>query len=71
MSEIKNPIKAIRAKCIDCCCGERQEVKLCTAVDCALYPFRLGKNPYRVKREMSEEEKTALAERLRKSRIGS
>lgn len=44
---ITSPIKAIRAKCIDCCAGDKNEVKLCTCPDCALYPFRLGKNPYR------------------------
>ena len=40
------PIKAIRAKCLDCCCWQSNEVKLCTVTDCALYPYRLGHNPY-------------------------
>ena len=44
---ITNPIKAIRAKCIDCCCGLIMEVPRCTCEDCALFPFRMGKNPYR------------------------
>lgn len=39
------PVKAIRAKCLDCCCGSFIEVKMCTCVNCSLYPFRLGKNP--------------------------
>jgi len=39
------PLKAIRLKCLDCCCGSRYEVKLCTCLDCTLYPFRFGKNP--------------------------
>ena len=50
------PLKAIRAKCLDCCCGSFYEIKLCNIQDCALYPFRLGKNPYRKKREYSEME---------------
>mgnify|MGYP003324784237 CR=1 FL=1 len=25
------PIKAIKAKCLDCCCNQQNEVKLCTA----------------------------------------
>ena len=25
------PMKAIRAKCLDCCCGSSNEVRLCTA----------------------------------------
>lgn len=62
-----NPVKAIREKCLDCCCGQANEVKLCPSEKCALHPFRFGKNPYRAKREMTEEQKKALAERLRKS----
>ena len=41
------PIKAIRAKCLDCCCDSWLEVKLCTSKKCALYPYRLGKRPRR------------------------
>lgn len=41
------PLKAIREKCLDCMCGQAQEVKLCPCDDCPLYPFRLGKNPSR------------------------
>lgn len=39
------PIKAIRAKCLDCCCGSAREVELCPIPDCSLYPYRFGKNP--------------------------
>ena len=66
--EITSPIKAIRAKCLDCCCGSFLEVKECTALRCPLYPFRFGKNPYRQRREMTEEEKQVLADRLREAR---
>ena len=65
---ITNPIKAIRAKCLDCCCGSSNEVKLCTAEKCPLYPFRFGKNPYRTPRELTEEQKAKMAERLAKAR---
>ena len=41
------PIKAIRAKCLDCCCGQRNEVVVCPCADCPLYPYRFGKNPNR------------------------
>lgn len=41
------PCKAIRAKCLDCCCGSAYEVKMCTAKECALHPFRDGHNPNR------------------------
>lgn len=42
-----SPLKAIRLKCLDCCCGSNHEVKLCTAENCPLHPFRFGKNPNR------------------------
>ena len=74
MSElITNPVKAIRAKCIDCCCGSTAEVKECQIVNCPLHPFRMGKNPYRQRREMTEEQKQVLADRLKEARknIGS
>ena len=41
------PIKAIREKCLDCCCGQEDEVTLCPKEDCALYQYRFGKNPNR------------------------
>jgi hypothetical protein len=37
----------IRAKCLDCCCGQVIEVTRCTATGCALWPFRMAKNPFR------------------------
>lgn len=66
--EIRSPVKATRAFCIECCGGSVNEVKLCTAPKCALYPFRFGKNPYREKREYTEEERQAMRERLAKAR---
>lgn len=39
------PIKAIRAKCLDCCGGQRQEVKFCGAKDCPIWPYRHGHRP--------------------------
>ena len=58
--EVRNPVKAIRAKCLDCCCGSFSEISLCPAEKCPLYPFRFGKNPYRAKRELSSEQKDKL-----------
>lgn len=45
MSKVLTPIKAIRAKCLECCCNQRQEVKLCTVTGCSLYPYRMGHRP--------------------------
>lgn len=39
------PIKAIRAKCIECSCGSKQDVRLCPIKKCALYPYRMGHRP--------------------------
>ena len=41
------PIKAIRAKCLECSAGQPKEVRECVIPECALYSFRLGKNPNR------------------------
>ena len=43
----QTPLKAIRSKCLDCCCGSAKEVRLCPAPDCPLYLFRYGHNPNR------------------------
>ena len=63
----QNPLKAIREKCLDCCCGNASEIRKCVAVDCALWPFRMGSNPFRKRRELSPAQKRERAERLSKS----
>ncbi len=60
------PIKAIRAKCLDCCCGSAKEVELCPIPDCTLYPYRFGKNP-NIKREVTQVQLASL-EKARLSR---
>jgi len=40
-----SPTAAIRRKCIDCCVGDASEVERCHIRDCALWPFRYGKDP--------------------------
>ena len=42
-----SPLKAIRLKCLDCCCGSAHEVKLCPVEKCPLHHYRFGKNPNR------------------------
>jgi len=41
------PIKAIRAKCLDCSGGQPSEVRRCGIEDCPLLPYRFGNNPNR------------------------
>lgn len=43
----KTPLRAIRAKCLECSSGKPSEVRNCLVEDCPLYPFRFGKNPSR------------------------
>lgn len=66
------PVKAIRAKCLDCCCGSAKEVRLCPAQDCPLYPFRIGHNP-NIRREYTDKQRKVMAERLagRRSQSGA
>jgi len=40
-----SPVRSIRAKCTDCCCGQRAEIRLCPATHCALWPYRMGRRP--------------------------
>lgn len=68
MKEITNPVKAIRAFCMECSNGQTSEVTACPVYKCPLYPFRFGKNPYRQRREMTEEEKQVLVDRLKEAR---
>lgn len=44
-NKILTPLKSVRKKCLACCAGSSHEVKLCTCVDCALWPWRLGHKP--------------------------
>ena len=62
--ENTNVLRAIKLKCLDCSSYNTNEIKECPVKNCPLYPFRLGKNPFR-KRELSEEERTKLSERMK------
>jgi len=62
-----SPLKAIRLKCLDCSCGSSNEVKLCSVVNCPLYPFREGHNPYTKKREWTEDQREAQRQRIAKN----
>ena len=38
-------LKAVRAKCLDCCYDQLSEIAKCTAYTCELHPFRMGRDP--------------------------
>lgn len=63
----KSPLKAIRAKCLDCCCGQASEVKNCQIKRCPLWEYRFGKSGRT--RQMTNEQKQAAAERLKSARL--
>ena len=35
--------KAIRLKCLDCCCGNNAEVRRCQTIGCPLWRYRMGR----------------------------
>ena len=39
------PLRALRAKCLWCCDGQRVEPKRCPATDCPIHPYRCGSIP--------------------------
>jgi hypothetical protein len=57
IGHVQKPLlRIVREKCLDCA-QSASEVRRCTAVDCALWPFRTGINPFRAER--SEAQKAA------------
>lgn len=67
-SKNSNPLYAIKEFCYRCSGDSYAEVKRCSAPDCPLFPFKTGKNPYRKKREMTQEQKENASERLANAR---
>jgi len=63
-----SPMKAIRTHCVECMGGSTHGPKECSNPECSLYPFRLGSNPFRKKRELTEEQIEAARERAAKAR---
>ena len=59
-------LAVIRAKCLDCCVYQVEEVRKCAAVVCPNWPYRMGTNPF-YKRELTDEQRAAQAERARAS----
>ena len=62
-----SPLQRIRQYCLECC-GSAHEVKLCPVEKCPLWPLRSGHNTLAQKREMTEEQRAAVAERFRQAR---
>jgi hypothetical protein len=58
-----SPLHAIKRKCLDCSGASKSEIRNCAFADCALHPFRRGKNPNRV---YSPEQRARRAQHLAK-----
>lgn len=61
---MKSPLQIIRLHCLDCANGSSLEVEKCPCEACKLWPYRFGRNPYRAKRVLSEEQREKLRIRL-------
>jgi len=40
-----SPLKAIKAKCLDCSGGKKSEIRNCNIEHCPLFLFRFGRKP--------------------------
>jgi hypothetical protein len=72
MREIHDPaplLRVIRAKCLDCSAGVEIEIQKCTAIGCALWPYRMASNPFRAPRELTPEQREAASQRLAALRL--
>ena len=66
----KKPLlRAMRARCLDCCADQPNEVRLCTQVHCPLWPYRMGTDPWR--KEPSEAQREQGRRLARKAAAGA
>jgi hypothetical protein len=68
------PLRSMREKCLDCCCGQVARVRDCLITGCAIWPYRFGRNPNRktgAARPMSPEHKRKLLEGRARARAMS
>lgn len=65
-----SPLKAIRLKCLDCCCGSSKMIQTCGITDCSLWTFRSGKTGRIGKKSiLTEEQRRELGQRLKTIRL--
>lgn len=51
----RTPLKAIRAKCLECSCDSAHEVRMCSITECPLYEYRLGHRPPKDEQDTTED----------------
>jgi hypothetical protein len=54
----------IRAKCLDCCAEQSEEVRKCVLLACPNWPYRMGSNPFR-QVNLTDEERARRSEAAR------
>jgi hypothetical protein len=69
----KNPLKAIRENCIECMGGRDSEgyakaIRECGSLNCALFEFRFGKNPF-LSQNLTDEQRKEIGDRLKLARF--
>lgn len=57
----ESPIRAIRAKCLDCCGGNAAEARKCVSAQCPLWPLRMGQNVFHASSASSKLEMANIA----------
>ena len=60
----QSPLRAIRAKCLDCSCYQLNEIRLCEATGCALWPFRAGRHPWIVEAKKTRRSEGGLERQM-------
>jgi hypothetical protein len=67
----KKPLlRAMRARCLDCCAGQPNEVRLCTAVHCPLWPYRMSTDPWRKEPSEAQREHARTLAAKRRAEAG-
>lgn len=61
LGHAESPIKAIRSKCVDCSGGNAAEARKCVAMKCALWPLRMGGNPFHASSAPNKRELAKIA----------
>jgi hypothetical protein len=67
--KVLRPMKAIRAKCVECSGGNRAEVRQCEIEDCPLWPYRLGRRPKKQAKEVNDVTQGRIFSRQTPSRL--
>lgn len=57
------PLKAIRARCIDCAAGDASEVRRCGQFACPSWLYRMGTDPWH-RRRLTDDQRADQARRL-------